>query len=228
VTCLPVADPTHRFLSRHGGRHFGQGCDPGGGEVRVDFPACDPAALCDNRLQIAEWLDGEETVFGVTPELRAFGERPLAAALRDLKDSLLAAMIADDHSACRRYDVVAVIAGTDSCEDPAAIVAAATELQNLSFTNAAGVFVADYDVEVNLVGYGVCPVSVPNCANRASLQEAAAAAGGLYFHIDSSHELALGLTLEQLASDAASSAFRCDLFSDDFESGDMSAWTVHP
>jgi hypothetical protein len=223
VSCFPIANPVHRFQSRHGAYTLGDSCDPSGGESLVGFPACDPAALCDNRLQIAQWLDGEEAVFGQDAELRALGLRPLAAALRDLKDSLLATMTGDLHSACRRYDIVVITAGTETCSNPDELVAAATELQNLSFTNAGGIFVADYDVEVNFVGYGLCPPSAPDCAAAASLNQAAAAAGGVLFQVES--ELELALALEQLADETATSGFSCGLFSDGFESGDTSAWS---
>lgn len=193
VGCLPIADPTHRFQSRHGAIWTGSSCDPAGGQRLADFPPCDAGTPgCDNRAALDALLDGEEAVFGADPEIRAHGLRPLAAALRDLRGQLLADLSADLHSACRRYEVVVVTGGSETCEDRAAMVAAAGALQNLAFTNAAGIVVSDYDVPVRVLGLGLCRDT--NCIARDDLNFVAAA-GGTSGVVTLRNELELRLAL---------------------------------
>jgi hypothetical protein len=90
-------------------------------------------------------------------KLTAHGSTPLAASLRDLRASILNAARTDTQTPCRRYRVVLVTGGAETCESTATAITAAATFQNMSFTNAAGVVVPDFDVPVYVVALGACP-----------------------------------------------------------------------
>jgi hypothetical protein len=174
VTCFPEADPTHRFQRSHGGLLAGASCDPGGSQVLSNFSF---SGTGDNRIQLLEWVDHVQFPLSTQVELRAAGQRPLAAALRDLQSWVVATATADAHSHCRPYRAVLLASGADSCEGPGTAAVAAASLQDLSFVNAGGVSVSGLDVPLHVVAFAPCPSTAPGCPARLEL-DAIAAAGG--------------------------------------------------
>jgi len=188
VTCYPPADPTHRYI-----RYAGT-CT--GGEQLVSFPA---TGFNDNYLQLLEWVDHNQSPFASTNELRAHGGTPIAASLRNMRASVLANATADTRTPCRKHSVIFITDGAESCETVADAVTAAGAFQNMSFTNAAGVFVPDYDVPVYVLGFAICPPGNPNCQTRQDLN-AIAAAGGTGQAIPVNDELELFFAMSQIAA----------------------------
>ncbi len=197
VQCLPEANPQHRFISYHGALGTGS-CDPASGDLLVTFPASNSE---DNRPEFSAWIDHQQTDFSADVELRANGRKPLAAALRDIRVATVAALNADMHVPCRRYRVVLIVDGPDTCEPPESAITAVQALQDLDFINGAGNTVSDFDVPVYVIAFAACPSSDPNCEARQSL-DAVAAAGGTGAAFSVSSEIELELTLEQIAADA--------------------------
>ncbi|MBK9033972.1 MAG: hypothetical protein IPL61_22345 [Myxococcales bacterium] len=196
VSCFPTANPQHRFMRYHGGVNNAGACDPSGGQRLVNFPA---TGFDDNYPQIAAWIDHNQNPFSTTDELRPQGGTPIAASLRDMRASVLATSIADTKTPCRKHQVIFLTDGGESCESVPAAVTAAGTFQNMSFTNAAGVFVADYDVPVYVIGFAICPPGSPNCQTRQDLN-AIAAAGGTGSAILVNNQLELQVALAQIVA----------------------------
>jgi hypothetical protein len=212
VNCaLPTTD--HPFITTHGAVSNGGTCDPDGGERLVDFPAPGSGS---NQAQIDEWLDHAQPSLDADVEVKAFGLRPVAAALRDMRAALLATLGADARTPCREYKVVLLLAGQETCESPASAVAAAAALQDLSFTNPRGVAVANFDVPVHVVGFAACPPSQPNCP-AAQEMNAIASAGGTGGAVFASTQAALQAALASLTDDPAVEETACDGLDDDFD-----------
>ncbi|MCB9534645.1 MAG: hypothetical protein H6704_00070 [Myxococcales bacterium] len=68
----------------------------------------------DNEPTILRWMDGRES-FPADPELRAEGPTPIAESLRLVEESLRATAAQDPAAACRRYNVVLLTDGAESC-----------------------------------------------------------------------------------------------------------------
>ena len=197
VTCFPQANPQHRFMRYHGGFVGANNqCDPTGAQRLVDFPA---TGFDDNYNQIIAWIDGNQSPFTTTDELRPNGGTPIAASLRDMRAAVLASAQGDTKTPCRKHQVVILTDGGESCESVAAAVAAAGTFQNLSFVNAAGVNVPDYDVPVYVIGFAICPPGVPNCQTRQDLNSIAVA-GGTGSAILVTNQLQLQLALAQIVA----------------------------
>ncbi|MBN9161900.1 MAG: hypothetical protein BGO98_12405 [Myxococcales bacterium 68-20] len=126
------------------------------------------------RTQASMWIDGKETAFnsstlagdhcnfagGGDCELRATGPTPLADSLLAAADYLKPTIQCDGNLPCRKYSVILLTDGAESCMgDP---VAAATALKSA---------VPGVDVPVHVVGLGVRPSEV------AQLHGVAAAGG---------------------------------------------------
>lgn len=209
VTCFPVIDPTHRFIFYGGAVFNGGGCEPSGGQRLADFELCPPSCIlpckyCSNLNSLVEWIDHEQVridnpAFRYTNELRAHGERPMAASLRDMRQAMLATLAADSDTPCRRVEIVVIAGGAESCETNPAVISAAAALQNLSFTNPSGVQVTDYDVPVHVIGLGVCPPANPNCPAAQDLN-AVAAAGGTGAAVFVNTRFGLQQALDQIAA----------------------------
>jgi hypothetical protein len=224
VNCdLPTAD--HRFIATHGAAGA---CDPAGGDRLVDFPA--PGAG-SNVAEIDAWIDHLQPSLASDVELKAQGGAPVAAALRDLRDALLATLAADSRTPCRDYKAVLVLDGADGCDAPAGAVTAAGALQDLSFTNPHGVLVTGFDVPVHVVGFAVCPPAQPNC-QAAQDMNAIAAAGGTGAAVFASTQAELQAALEALTGEPARQETACDGRDDDCDGqvdegfGDRDADTV--
>ncbi|MEZ4399658.1 MAG: MopE-related protein [Kofleriaceae bacterium] len=210
VTCFPTANPQHRFMKYHGAFINAGACDPLGGQRLVDFPA---NGYADNYPQIAAWIDHNQNPFASTDELRPQGGTPIAASLRDMRASLLAAATADPKTPCRKYQAIVLTDGGESCESVAAAVTAARSFQNLAFTNAAGTVVPDFDIPVYVIGFAICPPGQPNCQTRQDLN-AIAAAGGTSQAILVNNQLELQLALAQIVASSVV-AERCNSLDDD-------------
>lgn len=210
VSCLPLVDPTHRFLREHGAVGSFGACDPAGAQPLVGFPA---DGTGNSRVSLRTWIDHEQPQLSNSDELRAHGRRPLAAALRDLRAAILAAATAETHTPCRRYGAVAVVSGADDCEPAAAAVTAAESFQDLSFTNGAGTSVTGFDVPLHIVAFSPCPPSEPECTARTSLDAVAAAGGtGEAVVVETPAELAEALRLLVVAAETPES---CNGLDDD-------------
>ena len=68
----------------------------------------------DNEPAILSWMDGHEAFPG-DPELRAEGPTPIAESLRLAEQALRAAAATDPAARCRRYHVVLLTDGAESC-----------------------------------------------------------------------------------------------------------------
>ncbi len=210
VSCFPAANPSHRFMRNHGGLSNNGACDPTGAERLVNFPA---TGFDDNYLSIYSWIDHNQNPFSTANELRPQGATPIAASLRDMRASVLATSTADTKTPCRRHQVIVLTDGGESCEAVSGAVTAAGTFQNMSFTNAAGVAVADYDVPVYVIGFAICPPGQPNCQTRTDLN-AIAAAGGTGSAILVTSQLELQLALAQIVASSVV-AERCNNLDDD-------------
>jgi len=183
VNCFPSANPQHRFMKYHGAVRNGVACDPAGAQQLVDFP---PTGLDDNSEALLQWIDNDQAPFATASELRAHGQRPIAASLRDMRTTLLATQAADPANGCRPYRVVVIASGTESCET---VGAAQTAAQALLIAGA----------PVYVLGIGVCPSGVPGCTDTSDLDGIASAGGtsAAYF-VDS--QAGLQAALEQIVS----------------------------
>src|SRR6185503_1435807 len=112
VNCQ-LPSPDHPYLASHGAFFNNGACDPSGGERLVDFPAPGGGG---NLAAIEAWIDHLQPNLGVDVELVAQGGSPVAAALRDVRTALLATLAADIRTPCRKYNVVLVLDGADTCE----------------------------------------------------------------------------------------------------------------
>jgi len=137
------------------------------------------------------WLDGQETAFddSVMPgdhcsfasggdcELRASGPTPLGGALQAIRDYLEPIVACDDAVPCRKYSVVLLTDGAESCQgDPSS---AAAELQNL---------VPGFPIDTFVVGFSVL------AGEQTQLNGIANAGGtGSAFFVGSESELANSL-----------------------------------
>ncbi|MCL4226139.1 MAG: hypothetical protein KJZ91_16875 [Myxococcales bacterium] len=207
VSC---ASASHPFILEHGGFNNAGACDPTGGERLVDFPA---TGFADNYAQIFSFIDHQRPALGTDVEITAQGGTPIAASLRDMRAAILANATADTRTPCRKHQVVFLTDGGESCESVANAVSAAGTFQNMSFTNAAGVFVADYDVPVYIIGFAICPPGNQNCQTRQDLN-AIAAAGGTGQAILVNNQLELQLALAQIVAGSVVSE-RCNNLDDD-------------
>jgi len=210
VSCFPTATPQHRFMRYHGAYINGGACDPTGGQRLVDFPA---TGYDDNYPAIASWIDHNQNPFATQNELRPNGGTPIAASLRDMRASILGSLAADAKTPCRKYQVVFLTDGGESCESVPAAVSAAQTFQNLSFTNPNGVNVTGYNVPVYVIGFAICPPGNPNCQTRTDLNSIAAA-GGTTQAILVNNQLELQLALAQIVAASVVSE-RCNGLDDD-------------
>jgi MYXO-CTERM domain-containing protein len=210
VQCFPSANPTHRYMRYHGAVDNNNECDPTGGQQLVAFPA---TGYDDNYSAILEWIDHVQSPFSSTNELRPQGGTPIAASLVDMRASILADATADTKTPCRKHQVIFLTDGGESCDSVAEAVTAAQSFQNLSFTNAAGIDVTDYDVPVYIIGFAICPPGDPNCQTLQDLNSIAAA-GGTGQAIAVSSQLELQLALAQIVADSIVSE-RCNGADDD-------------
>ena len=210
VTCYPTSNPQHRFMRYHGGFGNNGACDPTGAEQLVGFPA---TGFDDNYLQIFSWIDHNQNPFATADELRPMGGTPIAASLRDMRTAVFNSARLDTRTPCRKHQVIVLTDGGESCESVNAAVTAAASFQNMSFTNAAGTVVADYDVPVYVIGFAVCPSGQPNCQTRLDLNSIAAA-GGTGQAILVSSQLELQLALAQIVASSVV-AERCNEADDD-------------
>ncbi|MBZ0233686.1 MAG: hypothetical protein K8M05_15270, partial [Deltaproteobacteria bacterium] len=209
VNCaLPIE--SHPFILDHGGFSNNGACDPTGGEQLVSFPA---TGFDDNYAQIFQYIDHQRPVLGTSVEITAQGGTPIAASLRDMRASIFANAQADTRTPCRKHTVVFLTDGGESCETVSAAVTAAQSFQNMSFTNAAGTFVADYDVPVYIIGFAICPPGNPNCQTRMDLNSIASA-GGTGQAILVNNQLELQLALAQIVANSVV-AERCNNLDDD-------------
>ncbi len=200
---------SHRFMFNHGA-FTGATCDPSGGERLVDFPS---TGYDDNYSALSAWIDHVQPNLATDVEITANGATPIAASLRDMQAAILANATADTKTPCRKHQVVFLTDGGETCEEIADAVAAAQTFQNLSFTNAAGTVVTDYDVPVYIIGFAICPPGDPNCQTLQDLN-AIAAAGGTGQAIAVSSQLELQLALAQIVADSIVSE-RCNGADDD-------------
>jgi hypothetical protein len=209
VNCaLPTAD--HRFIASHGALSNNGACDPSGGERVVDFPA---TGWGENRADIDAWIDHQQPEVDAS-EITPHGAGPLAAALRDMRASLLTTLAADARTPCRKYKVILVVDGQDTCEPDTSAVAAAAALQDLSFTNARGVAVTDFDVPVHVVGLAACPPAQPNCPASQAMNAIAGAGGtGTAVFVATQAELQAALTA--LTADPVVEEATCNGLDDD-------------
>ena len=210
VSCLPSANPQHRFMRYHGATITNNACDPNGGERLVNFPA---SGFDDNYTQIRAWIDHDQNPFTTADELRPQGGTPIAASLRDMKASIMASLVADPKTPCRKYQVVFLTDGGESCENVAAAVAAAQEFRNLSFTNPNGVNVTGFDVDVYVIGFAICPGGGTNCQTATDLNSIAAA-GGTGTAFFANNQLQLQATLAQIVASSVTSE-KCNGADDD-------------
>ncbi len=194
VSCFPTAAPTHRYIDAVGASMNGAACDPTGAQRIVDFPA---TGFDDSYAAGAAYVD-QQWALASNPELRATGGSPIAAALRDMRTSLLATVQPDTRTPCRQTKVVLVLDGNDTCESAANAVTAAGTFQNLAFTNGAGVTISDYDIPVYVVAFSPCPPSEPHCQALIDL-DAIAVAGGTGQALVVSNALELRLALAAIA-----------------------------
>lgn len=156
------------------------------------------------------WLDGRETSFDASTlpgdhcsfasggdcEIRASGPTPLAGALLAVRDYLEPIVACDDAVPCRKYSVILLTDGAESCQGSPA--AAATQLQNL---------VPGSPVDTFVVGFSVL------ASEQTQLNSIATSGGtGSAFFVGSESELA-----DALASIIASSSVfeRCNDLDDD-------------
>ena len=198
VNCYPVGNEQHRFIKEAGT------CN--GGEQLVTFPA---TGFDDNYAQIFTWIDHSQPNFSTDLELRPQGGTPIAATLQDMRASIFANAQADTRTPCRKHTVVFLTDGDESCNTVAEAVTAAQSFQNMSFTNAAGTFVADYDVPVYMIGFAICAA----CQSRTNLNMIAAA-GGTGQAIFVNNQLELQLALAQIVAGSVVSE-RCNNLDDD-------------
>ena len=191
VSCL--APVISRYMPFSGPYDYGAGCDPLGGTRLVDFPA---TGFDDNYDEIVEQInhDGSDGF-----EIKASGGTPIAASLRDMRAGLLTTLAADDRTPCRSYDVIVLTDGGESCEAVADAVTAAANLQNLAFTNPVPQSITNFDVDVYVVGFAICPPADPNCQTAQDL-DAIAAAGGTGSAILVDNQLDLQAALSQIVS----------------------------
>jgi hypothetical protein len=146
-------------------------------------------------------------------ELRPQGGTPIAASLRDMRTAIYNSARLDTRTPCRKHQVIFLTDGGESCETVADAVTAAGTFQNMSFTNAAGTVVPDYDVPVYVIGFAVCPPGQPNCQTRQDLNSIAAA-GGTGTAILVNSQLELQLALAQIVASSVL-AERCNNLDDD-------------
>ena len=210
VQCFPSANPQHRFMRYHGGINNAGACDPTGGQRLVNFPA---TGFDDNYPQIAAWIDHNQNPFTTADELRPQGGTPIAASLRDMRTSILASLTADNKTPCRKYQVIFLTDGGESCESVAAAQTAAATFQNMSFVNPNGVNVTGYNVPVYVIGFAICPPGTPNCQTRQDLNSIAAA-GGTGSAILVNNQLELQVALAQIVA-ASVVTERCNNLDDD-------------
>jgi MYXO-CTERM domain-containing protein len=211
VNCaLPTTD--HRFVFSRGAGFNNNACDPTGAERLVAFPA---TGFDDNYNQIASWIDGVQTV-PTDNEITAQGGTPIAASIRDMKTSILADLAGDRKTPCRKYQVIVLTDGGESCESVAAAVTAAASLRNLSFTNPNGVAVSNYNVDVYVIGFAICPPGQPNCQTAQDLNSIAAA-GGTTKAFFVNNQLQLQATLSQIVASSVVSE-KCNGLDDDCDS----------
>ena len=203
VNCA-LPSTNHPFMMNHGG------CDPSGGERLVDFPA---TGFDDNYAQIRQWIDHQQPNVSTDVEINAQGGTPIAASLRDMRTAVFNSARLDTRTPCRKHQVIFLTDGGESCETVAAAVTAAGTFQNMSFTNAAGTVVPDYDVPVYVIGFAVCPPGQPNCQTRQDLNSIAAA-GGTGSAILVNNQLELQLALAQIVANSVL-AERCNNLDDD-------------
>lgn len=211
VNCaLPSTD--HRYIWSAGAFTNAGACDPLGGERVVGFPA---TGFDDNYVQLRSWIDGVQTNPS-DAELTPMGGTPIAASIRDMRTSILADLAADNRTPCRKYQVIVLTDGGESCESVAAAVTAAQSLRNLSFTNSNGVNVTGYNVDVYVIGFAICPPSTPNCQTAQDLN-AIAAAGGTTSAFFANNQLQLQATLAQIVASSVVSE-KCNGADDDCDS----------
>jgi hypothetical protein len=203
VNCA-LPSTSHPFMMNHGG------CDPSGGERLVDFPA---TGFDDNYAQIRQWIDHQQPNVSTDVEINAQGGTPIAASLRDMRTAIYNSARLDTRTPCRKHQVIFLTDGGESCETVADAVTAAGTFQNMSFTNAAGTVVPDYDVPVYVIGFAVCPPGQPNCQTRQDLNSIAAA-GGTGTAILVNSQLELQLALAQIVASSVL-AERCNNLDDD-------------
>ncbi|MCE9576021.1 MAG: hypothetical protein K8W52_22910 [Deltaproteobacteria bacterium] len=173
VNCaLPSSD--HKFIKSAGAFINNNACDPNGGQRLVDFPA---TGYDDNYDTMMQWIDGTQTNFATDVEIKPQGGTPIAASLRDMKTTILANLAADAKTPCRKYQVIILTDGGESCETVAAAKTAAASFQNLSFTNSAGVNVTGYNVPVYVIGFAICPGGATNCQTALDLNGIASSGG---------------------------------------------------
>jgi len=121
------------------------------------------------------WLDNKETNFktgtactGGDCELRATGPTPLASALQATKDFLSPRIACDNAVPCRKYNVILLTDGAESCQgDP---VAAAAAL-NAGVTKTIGGTPTQISVKTYVIGFSTLPTET------AQLNSIAAAGG---------------------------------------------------
>ncbi len=210
VTCYPTAQTQHRFMRYHGGFINGSACDPTGGERLVDFPT---SGFADNYPAISSWIDHNQNPFATQDELRPQGGTPIAASLRDMRVSIETSLRADNKTPCRKYQVIFLTDGGESCENVAAAQTAAQSFQNISFMNPSGVNVTGYNVPVYVIGFAICPPGSPNCQTRTDLN-AIASSGGTGQAILVNNQLELQLALAQIVA-ASVVTERCNNLDDD-------------
>jgi hypothetical protein len=155
VQCFPSANPQHRFMRYHGGINNAGACDPTGGQRLVNFPA---TGFDDNYPQIAAWIDHNQSPFTTADELRPQRRHPdrgLAARHAHVDPGVAHRRQQDP---CRKYQVVILTDGGESCESGGRRGHRRRHLpEHVSFVNAAGVNVPDYNVPVYVIGFAICP-----------------------------------------------------------------------
>jgi len=215
VDCL--SSPDDEFLSYLGGFNYGGGvlCDPLGGDVVVSFPA---TAEDDNYTELLSWIDHQQPLpFDGSAaslddnELRALGGTPLAASLRDMEAFLAAGggpLDTDGAVDCRRYSVILLTDGIESCETVQAARDAATSLQSVAVPGGGTIQVDTY-----VIGFAICPDSDPDCTTIQDL-DSIAAAGGTTSAFRAANQLELQAALNQIVADSLV-AERCNGLDDD-------------
>ncbi|RYZ03211.1 MAG: hypothetical protein EOO73_28410 [Myxococcales bacterium] len=139
------------------------------------------------------WLDNKEANFsGGDRELRATGPTPLASSLEATKDFLTPRIACDSAVPCRKYNVILLTDGAESCQgDP---VAAAQAL-NAGITKTIGGVPTQISVKTYVIGFSTL------AAETAQLNAIAAAGGtSTAYFVKSRSELAN--TLATIISDS--------------------------
>ena len=161
-------------------------CAAGGGEVLGPFPLLPTNTSFQESWEWIDHTQPRQANDSVLKELRAIGNSPIAAALRDMRTYLATGLsgfqapIANDCSAgCRSYDVILISDGTDSCESIQNAAAAAAQLLGPFTVATPGCSSPSVQVSVrtHVVAFPGCAEGVSDCAVKSDLDQIAQSGG---------------------------------------------------